>query len=86
VRVQIVHHQHHLLGVRIAHLQQVADLLGEIDRGAPLGHGDVAVPGQRFARQEQVGGSAPFVFVIDPFGLAGFGRAPGSGSRPPTAC
>ena len=74
VGIQVVHHQDHFLGVGIAHLQQVAYLPGKIDRRPLRGDGDVSVPGQRFARQEQVRRPAPLVLVIDPRGLTRFGR------------
>ena len=54
--VQIVHHQNHFLGVRIADLQQIVDLLGKIDRCPLRGDSDMAVPGEGFLGQEQVGG------------------------------
>ena len=83
VGVEVVHDQDHLLGVRIADLQQVAHLAGEIDGGASFGHGDVAAPGQGFTGQEPVGGSTTLVFVVHPFGLTRFDRQGNAGLRHP---
>ena len=60
----MVHHQDHLLGVRIADFQQVAHCLGKVHGGALFGHGDVAVPHPGFGGQKQVGGPTTFVFVV----------------------
>ena len=51
-------------------LQQVLDLLREIDGGAPVGDGDVALAGQGFEGHEEMGRAVSFVFVVHPRRLA----------------
>src|SRR4030067_91045 len=58
-----------------------AQRLGEVEGGAPLGDGHLALSGQRFDAEEYVAGSVPLVLIVLAFRGAG-GReqaAPGRG-------
>ncbi len=64
VRVQVVHHQRHLLRLRVLFIDQLADHMCEVDLGAPVGHLDPAATRERLERHEQVGHPVPLVLVV----------------------
>src|SRR5215213_2899298 len=74
VRVQVVHHQHDLLRLRVPFVHQQANGFREIDGRAPLRDAHVPLPGQRLAHHEQVRRPLPLVFVVGPRRPAWGGR------------
>src|SRR5580765_1284781 len=74
VRVQVVHHQHDLLGRRVLDVDQVADHLGEIDLGTAIRDRNSPPAPEWLERHEQVDRAVPLVLVIPPGGTAGLRR------------
>jgi hypothetical protein len=61
---EVVHDQHHGLGVGIVHGQELFDLPGPVDLGS-LGQGvDTAPPAQGLGPHEDRAGAAPDVFAV----------------------
>src|SRR5208283_4246777 len=65
VRVQVIHHQTDLLGLRIVDVHQLLDAFGPIAAGAPLRHPHVPPAPQWLAHHEQVARPLALVLVID---------------------
>src|SRR4051794_21316995 len=74
VRVQVVHHQDHLLRLLVHLLHQPADHLGEVHGGPPIGDTDGTPAQERFGDHEEVGRAVAGVLVVVPLGLARLGR------------
>src|SRR6266545_7863678 len=60
----VVLHQHDLLGVGVADVDQLLDAVRPVDAGAPLATGDVPPAAQRLAHQEHVAHAFPHVLVV----------------------
>jgi hypothetical protein len=75
VRVEVIHHQHDLLGVRVVHVDQLFDAARPIQAGPPLGDRDGSPAAQGLAAEEEVGRPAALVLVIHPLPVAGACRA-----------
>ena len=81
--VEVVHHQHHGLGVGVVHGQQLFDLPGPVDPG-PLGQGVDSTPsGQRLNPHEDRARPAAHVLAVLTSVLAGTGpdRVTGMGEE-----
>jgi len=79
VGVEVVHHQHNLLGLRILHIDQCLHHLGKVygcPSRCPL---DTPLPGQRLAHHEPMGRALPLVRIIDALRLP-WGRWKGRGA------
>src|SRR6266536_3227697 len=66
VGVEVVLHQHDLLGIGVVDVDQVLDAMRPVDAGAPRADRHVAPAAQRLAHQEQVAHAAALVLVILP--------------------
>ena len=64
MRVQVVGHQHHLLGVRVRLVQQALQEVREVDGRPPVGHFDHPPAGERLERHEQVRGPVTGVLRV----------------------
>jgi hypothetical protein len=66
VGVEVVLHQHDLLGVGVVDVDQVLDAVRPVDAGAPVADHDVAPASQRLADHQQVAHAAALVLVVLP--------------------
>ena len=73
--VQIVHHQHYPVFVRVVHVHQLLDHLRRIDPGATIRDFHPAPPFQRRKQHEQAAHAVAPVFVIVGPGSPGPGRS-----------
>src|ERR1019366_1737851 len=64
VRVQVVLHQHNLIGVGVAHIDQILDRLSIIHTGAAFGHFHVTLASERFEHHEHIRRAVALVFII----------------------
>ena len=74
VHVEIVEHQHDALGGGEVHIDQLAQLVGDVERGALRGHRDVAPAQVRGTDQEEIGAAVALVLGVFPRRMAGDGR------------
>src|SRR5947209_4192364 len=64
MRIQVIHHQHDLLGLWIMHVDELTHKFSPIHfRSSPC-HLDVALASQRFTGHEEVTDALPFIFVV----------------------
>jgi hypothetical protein len=70
MRVEIVHHQDHDLGLRIIDLQQAPNLVSPINPSATFGHGRPTPSAQRLGEQKYLGYAASLVLHVIPLRLA----------------
>src|SRR5712691_10448833 len=75
VGVEVVLHQHDLLGAGVVDLEQVLDAVCPVDAGAPVADHDVAPAAQRLADHKQVADPAALVLIVLPGWPAWFRRA-----------
>src|SRR5215207_8069028 len=75
VGVEVVLHQHDLLGGRVVDVDQVFDAVRPVDAGAPCADGYVPPAAQRLAHQEHVAHALPLILVVFPGRLAGRDRS-----------
>ena len=71
VRIEVVEHHHHLLGVGVASRKERADLHRPVDLGAPRGRGHLPPARLGLGKQEEIRGPGAFILVIDPLGPPG---------------
>lgn len=71
VGVEIVHHQHDLLGLGTMHIDQLLYVTGEVDADASLTDHDVSPAAERLGEQKGVAHAAPYVLVVLTRRLAG---------------
>ena len=64
MRVEIIAHQGHLVGIGITVIKQVLDLVSPVDSGALCRYIDRPPTRQGLGKQKHVGCTDPFVFVI----------------------
>src|SRR5215217_3710629 len=76
MRVEVVHHQHDLLGLRVVQIDQLLYAMRPVELGPPLGDTDVAPAGQGLANDEEVGRPLTLVLVVVTGGVP---RAEGEG-------
>lgn len=62
---EIVEHHGDASGLRVMDIDKGFDLLGEVARGTMLTHLDMAPSGLWLEQEEEIGGAAPAVFIID---------------------
>src|SRR5579872_7172450 len=65
MRVQVIHHQHDLLGVWVVNVDQVFDDLREINSSPLVGDNHFAPPTNWFIEHEQSTDPIPLIFVIE---------------------
>lgn len=70
VGVEVVHHHHDHLGVRVVNIDQIPDHGGKLDAASLVGDFDVAPAAQRFRHDEQVGRPVAFLFAVHPLGMS----------------
>ena len=73
MRGEMVAHQDARVGIGIAVIKQVVDLVSPGDSGALWGYRDRTPTWQRLGAQQDVGCPAPYVFIIVPLGRARLG-------------
>src|ERR1700736_2032963 len=59
MRVQVILHDAHIVGLRVDTIDQPADAVGVVDLGATLGHLHMAPAGQRLNEEKQIGRAPP---------------------------
>lgn len=67
--VQVVDDQPHILGIWVAVLNEVAEAVGEVQAGAPLGHRHMSLSSKRLDQHdqhEQIGCALPHVVIVPP--------------------
>jgi hypothetical protein len=72
VGVEVVLHEHNLLGPRKICIGQIPEHVGEIDSGVAIGYFDVPPTLQRRKHHEQIGSSIPLILIVMPRGLSWF--------------
>ena len=73
MRIEIVAHQEHLVGLGITVLKQVLDLVRPVDRGAVFRYVDRTPSRQGLGAQKHVGRPDAFIFIIITLWLARLG-------------
>ena len=63
--IEMVHDQHDALGVGIAHVHELLDLLCPVAPGPPRGDVDPAPTGQRLTAEKEIDDALAFVLVVD---------------------
>ena len=71
MRVELVHDQHHPLGLAVAAVEQVADEVRPVAAAAVIGHGHMPPARQRLAGEEQAGDPVADVDVVVALDRAG---------------
>jgi hypothetical protein len=64
VRIEIVHYEDDLVGIRVGHIGHLPQHHGPIRVGTLVGALHMPLTGQRFAPHEQVRGAAAFVLIV----------------------
>src|SRR5258708_11216650 len=70
MRVQIVHHQHNLLGAGVMHVDQFARKVCPVDFGPSSPHLEKTLASQRFAGDKDVTVAIGIILIVDALGMA----------------
>lgn len=71
VGVEVVHHETHFHGVRIARIEHAFDEVREVNAGAPFGDFHMPLAGQRFHGDKNIRHTVSDIFVIDDLAVTG---------------